>query len=218
MLQLLSAGHPTDGALLECFVARRDELAFAELVRRHGPMVLGVCRRLLRHREDAEDAFQAAFLVLARKAASVVPRESVAGWLYGVACRTALGARARRSRRAARERQGSDIPERAKELRTLKRPQGAGGGSSGLGGKSGSRGSGTTDTKPPPSAPGTFKVFRLKYAPAQDVAVTLEKMLPGNLNHIVADKRTNQLLVQAPAESLLELAKILQVLDVDAGK
>ena len=115
LIQLLGAAPATDGELLGRFVARRDEPAFAELVRRHGPMVLGVCRRLLRHREDAEDAFQAAFLVLARKAASVVPREAVGGWLYGVACRTALGARARRRRREGRERQVSDMPERAAE-------------------------------------------------------------------------------------------------------
>src|SRR5206468_1309088 len=95
---------PTDGELLGRFVARREETAFAELVRRHGPMVLGVCRRLLGHEQDAEDAFQAAFLVLARKAASVVPREAVGSWLYGVACRTAQGARARRGRRQIRER------------------------------------------------------------------------------------------------------------------
>jgi len=73
----------TDGQLLECFVSRKEEAAFEALVLRHGPMVWGVCRRLLNH-HDAEDAFQATFLVLVRKAASVVPREMVGSWLYGV--------------------------------------------------------------------------------------------------------------------------------------
>src|SRR5262249_14330061 len=104
---------PTDGELLGGFVARQDEPAFAELVRRHGPMVLGVCRRLLHHEQDAEDAFQATFLVLAKKAASVRPREAVGGWLYGVAWRTAQGALARRSRRQTRERSMDDLSERA---------------------------------------------------------------------------------------------------------
>src|SRR5690348_9208238 len=75
----------TDGQLLARFVRGRDELAFELLVRRHGPMVLGVCRRLLLTPEDAEDAFQATFLVLARKAGSVRPRERVGPWLHGVA-------------------------------------------------------------------------------------------------------------------------------------
>src|SRR5437763_852348 len=100
----------SDGQLLDRFIARRDEAAFAELLRRHGPMVLGVCRRLLGHAQDAEDAFQATFMVLVRKARSVMPRELVGNWLYGVAYRVALEAQARAGRRRAREKQVEDMP------------------------------------------------------------------------------------------------------------
>jgi RNA polymerase sigma factor (sigma-70 family) len=103
-------GAPTDGQLLACFVATRDEQAFAALVRRHGPMVLGVCRRLLRHQHDAEDAFQATFLVLARKAATVVKREAVGSFLYIIAYRTALKARTRNARLRAHEKQVDNMP------------------------------------------------------------------------------------------------------------
>ncbi|MBX9581184.1 MAG: sigma-70 family RNA polymerase sigma factor, partial [Gemmataceae bacterium] len=90
---------PTDADLVGRFAAGRDEAAFALLVRRHGPTVFGVCRRLLRHQQDAEDAFQAVFLVLARKAGSVGRAGAVGSWLYGVAVNVARKARAARLRR-----------------------------------------------------------------------------------------------------------------------
>src|SRR5262245_8040969 len=99
-----------DAELLESFLTRQDEAAFGALVRRHGPMVLGVCRWVLGHAQDAEDAFQATFLVLARKAGSLGQRDLVGNWLYGVAYRTARDARARNARRRAREKQVRDLP------------------------------------------------------------------------------------------------------------
>jgi RNA polymerase sigma factor (sigma-70 family) len=100
----------SDGELLEAFVACGDATFFEALVRRHGPMVLGVCRRILGNVHDADDAFQAAFLVLLRRAKSIVPRESVGNWLYGVAVRTALEARKRSARLKAREKPLDDRP------------------------------------------------------------------------------------------------------------
>jgi RNA polymerase sigma factor (sigma-70 family) len=89
----------TDGQLLEQYVRHHDESAFEALLHRHGPMVLGVCRRVLGNEADAEDAFQATFLVLVRRAGSIVPRGLVGNWLYGVAHNTARKARTMRGKR-----------------------------------------------------------------------------------------------------------------------
>jgi RNA polymerase sigma factor (sigma-70 family) len=104
----------TDGQLLERFVAAREAAAMDVLVRRHAQMVWGVCRRLVPHQQDAEDAFQATWIVLVEKAASVAPPEMVANFLFGVARQTALKARATAAKRRARERQVSEMAQAAK--------------------------------------------------------------------------------------------------------
>lgn len=103
----------TDEELLTHFLSRRDEDALAALVQRHAPMVWGVCRRVLRHPHDVEDAFQATFLVLVQKAATVVPREMVGNWLHGVAHQTAVRLRATAAKRGWREVQMYVMPEPA---------------------------------------------------------------------------------------------------------
>jgi RNA polymerase sigma factor (sigma-70 family) len=102
------AGCP-DAELVRRFAERRDESAFAALVRRHAGVVFGVCRRVLRHQQDAEDAFQATFLVLARKANSLRRAAGVGSWLYGVAYNVARKARASRRRRSDKEREAAAL-------------------------------------------------------------------------------------------------------------
>ena len=105
-----SAAGLSDRQLLERFTARRepaDEAAFAAIVARHGPMVLGICRQLLGDHQHAEDAFQAVFLVLARKAHSIREPELLGNWLYGVSLRTARKARTRLARRRRTEERGA---------------------------------------------------------------------------------------------------------------
>src|SRR5437660_908884 len=109
LLRYDGAGR-TDGQLLDDYLRRRDEAAVAALVQRHGPMVWGVCRRIVRNDHDAEDAFQATFLVLIRKADSVRSRKVLASWLYGVAYRTSLKARAMSAKRRAKEKQAAEKP------------------------------------------------------------------------------------------------------------
>jgi RNA polymerase sigma factor (sigma-70 family) len=101
----------SDGQLLASFVTDRDPRAFALLVKRHGPMVLAVCRRVTGHAHDAEDAFQAVFLTLVRRAGNVSQPELLGNWLYGVAVRTARHARAGAARRRTRETPTDPLPD-----------------------------------------------------------------------------------------------------------
>jgi polysaccharide export outer membrane protein len=103
------ARKTTDAELLARFIASRNEAAFAALVQRHGPMVLHLCVRVLGNSPDAEDAFQAAYLVLARRASSISRPELLGNWLYGVARRTALRMRADAARRQALGRDGGPV-------------------------------------------------------------------------------------------------------------
>ncbi len=115
----------TDAELLRRFVREREEAAFEVLVHRHGSLVLGACRRVLQHAQDTEDAFQATFLVLARKAPTIQNYQSLAGWLYKVAYRIALRARAHRAQRQAQqnrlfaERRPAVSENRSQEIESL---------------------------------------------------------------------------------------------------
>jgi RNA polymerase sigma factor (sigma-70 family) len=106
-----AVGMLSDGQLLDWFVERREASAFEAIVERFGPLVWGVCRRLLPDHHDAEDAFQATFLVLARRAASIMPREKLGNCLYRVAFQTSMKARATRAKRRVRERQAWELTE-----------------------------------------------------------------------------------------------------------
>src|SRR4051795_7380067 len=101
--------QPPDAELLARFADAGDEAAFELLVWRHSAMVYGTCRRVLRDEQDSEDAFQAAFLALARRAGSIAQGGSVGGWLHSVALRAALRARSARSARRVRERPQGDL-------------------------------------------------------------------------------------------------------------
>jgi RNA polymerase sigma factor (sigma-70 family) len=98
----------SDSELLDCFVKERDSVAFRNLVVRHGPVVLQVCRAVLQDPHEADDTFQATFLVLVRKAPSIQDPESLGGWLRGVAYRTAVRSRCRTARRRVIERTLAD--------------------------------------------------------------------------------------------------------------
>lgn len=110
IVRLVAIEERRDGDLLLAFLHRRDEAAFAELIRRHGPMVWGVCRRSLPDAADAEDAFQAAFLVLVRKAHQLTRQATVGPWLYRVAAWTSRNLRRKNARRMSRTVPLSDVP------------------------------------------------------------------------------------------------------------
>jgi RNA polymerase sigma factor (sigma-70 family) len=110
LLSSPQASKLSDAELLQRFVAERDEAAFEVLLWRHGPKVLGVCRRILHHEQDTEDAFQATFMALVRKANSIGKRQSLGSWLYRVAYHTALRARTGAAKRTLRETEIRDVP------------------------------------------------------------------------------------------------------------
>jgi RNA polymerase sigma-70 factor (ECF subfamily) len=103
----------TDAQLLDSFLRHKNKASFEALVTRHGPMVWAVCRRVLGHVQDTEDAFQSTFLALLRKAETLKSQALVGSWLYRVACRTAMRARARSSKRRVKEKQVKVLPQPA---------------------------------------------------------------------------------------------------------
>jgi len=104
-----AADQLSDSQLLDRFIRHREEGAFTTLIQRHGPMVFGVCQRAVQHAHDAEDVFQATFLVLARKAASVAKRDSLGSWLHGVARRLSSKFKTREMQRRARTPARADV-------------------------------------------------------------------------------------------------------------
>src|SRR5438874_4881810 len=116
-IQRLAATHEqqNDSQLLQRFAGQREEAAFAALLRRHGRLVWAVCRHILHHEHDAEDAFQATFLVLARRAAAIRKREAIASWLHGVAHPVAMNVKRAATRRRLHWEQAKAAPRSAPE-------------------------------------------------------------------------------------------------------